>query len=226
MTDWETVYIFGKTVTFEELYPFISYTNAKSEKGSARMKQILIVEDDTTMNKMLSNILLAEGYKVTSIFQRSKNDFLSIQSCPHGRKVHHKLSIIIYFVGWLFFRIFQQRKNRFNLVAQHTVRKRFCDIIGCSQFITLYHVLFQIICCQENHSRMCVFLDYFADLISRTIWQVVLEDLWDSQEKYVDEHTLTAAISRIRGKIEKDGKKYIQTVYGMGYMFTGGDAKP
>lgn len=42
---------------------------------------------------------------------------------------------------------------------------------------------------------------------------------------YVDEHTLTAAISRIRGKIEKDGKKYIQTVYGMGYMFTGGDAK-
>lgn len=50
MTDWETVYILGKTVTFEELYPFISYTNAKSEKGSARMKQILIVEDDTTMN--------------------------------------------------------------------------------------------------------------------------------------------------------------------------------
>ena len=55
--------------------------------------------------------------------------------------------------------------------------------------------------------------------------QKLLEDLWDSQEKYVDEHTLTAAISRIRGKIEKDGKKYIQTVYGMGYMFTGGGAK-
>ena len=30
------------------------------------MKQILMVEDDTTLNKMLSNILLAEGYKVTS----------------------------------------------------------------------------------------------------------------------------------------------------------------
>ena len=55
--------------------------------------------------------------------------------------------------------------------------------------------------------------------------QKLLEDLWDSQENYVDEHTLTAAVSRIRGKIEKDGKKYIQTVYGMGYMFTGGDAK-
>lgn len=32
------------------------------------MKQILIVEDDTTMNRMLSNILLAEGYKVTSAY--------------------------------------------------------------------------------------------------------------------------------------------------------------
>ena len=32
------------------------------------MKQILIVEDDTTMNKLLSNILLAEGYKVTSAY--------------------------------------------------------------------------------------------------------------------------------------------------------------
>ena len=32
------------------------------------MKQILIVEDDITMNRMLSNILLAEGYKVTSAY--------------------------------------------------------------------------------------------------------------------------------------------------------------
>lgn len=32
------------------------------------MKRILIVEDDMTMNKMLSNILLTEGYKVTSAY--------------------------------------------------------------------------------------------------------------------------------------------------------------
>lgn len=37
-------------------------------KGSECMKQILIVEDDITMNRMLSNILLAEGYKVTSAY--------------------------------------------------------------------------------------------------------------------------------------------------------------
>ncbi len=55
--------------------------------------------------------------------------------------------------------------------------------------------------------------------------QKLLENLWDSQENYVDEHTLTAAISRIRGKIERGGHKYIRTVYGMGYMFTDGGTR-
>ena len=32
------------------------------------MKQILIVEDDITMNKMLTNILLTEGYGAVSAY--------------------------------------------------------------------------------------------------------------------------------------------------------------
>ena len=40
---------------------------------------------------------------------------------------------------------------------------------------------------------------------------------------YVDEHTLTTTLSRIRGKIETDGTVYIKTVYGMGYKWTGGE---
>ena len=50
--------------------------------------------------------------------------------------------------------------------------------------------------------------------------------LWDIDEKFVDEHTLTTSISRIRSKIESDGgAPYIKTVYGMGYQWTGGEAK-
>ena len=52
--------------------------------------------------------------------------------------------------------------------------------------------------------------------------QVLLEKLWDVDENYVDEHTLTVTISRIRSKIEVDGLQYIKTVYGMGYMWIGG----
>ena len=55
--------------------------------------------------------------------------------------------------------------------------------------------------------------------------QVLLEKLWDANENFVDEHALTVAVSRIRGKIEIDGLQYIKTVYGMGYMWIGGTKK-
>lgn len=55
--------------------------------------------------------------------------------------------------------------------------------------------------------------------------QKLLERLWDINEKFVDEHTLTTSISRIRGKIEADGDTYIKTIYGIGYQWTGGERK-
>lgn len=54
---------------------------------------------------------------------------------------------------------------------------------------------------------------------------VLLEKLWDADENFVDEHALTSAISRIRGKIEGNGFQYIKTVYGMGYLWIGGMKK-
>lgn len=52
--------------------------------------------------------------------------------------------------------------------------------------------------------------------------RILLEKLWDVDGNFVDEHALTCAISRIRGKIEIDHFQYIKTVYGMGYMWIGG----
>ena len=53
----------------------------------------------------------------------------------------------------------------------------------------------------------------------------LLERLWDTEENYVDEHTLPTTVSRIRSKIEADGGTYIKTVYGMGYQWMGGERK-
>ena len=53
----------------------------------------------------------------------------------------------------------------------------------------------------------------------------LLERLWDAKGNFVDEHTLTTTISRIRGKIESGGGVYIKTVYGMGYQWMGGEKK-
>ena len=52
--------------------------------------------------------------------------------------------------------------------------------------------------------------------------QVLLEKLWDIDGNFVDEHALTAAVSRVRNKIETGDRQYIKTVYGMGYMWIGG----
>lgn len=53
----------------------------------------------------------------------------------------------------------------------------------------------------------------------------LLEKLWDIDGDFVDEHTLTTMISRIRKKIDTDQQKYIKTAYGMGYQWMGGEHK-
>ncbi len=50
--------------------------------------------------------------------------------------------------------------------------------------------------------------------------QMLLEKLWDSKENFVDEHTLTLNISRLRSKLDKENDKYIKTIYGIGYKLT------
>ncbi|MDB2111954.1 winged helix-turn-helix domain-containing protein, partial [Clostridium paraputrificum] len=54
----------------------------------------------------------------------------------------------------------------------------------------------------------------------------LLEELWDKDQNFIDEHALTVNINRLRSKIESkdDGVKYIKTIYGIGYMWIGEDA--
>lgn len=51
--------------------------------------------------------------------------------------------------------------------------------------------------------------------------QILLDKLWDCEGNFVDEHALTVYINRLRTKIENGERKYIKTVYGMGYMWVG-----
>ena len=53
--------------------------------------------------------------------------------------------------------------------------------------------------------------------------QVFLERLYDCDENFIDEHTLTVNMTRLRKKIEDTSHKYIQTIYGMGYLFARGE---
>lgn len=64
-----------------------------------------------------------------------------------------------------------------------------------------------------------VFVNNKEKVLTRSI---LLEQLWDKDSDFVDEHALTVNINRLRSKIEgKDSRiKYIKTVYGMGYMLS------
>ncbi len=52
--------------------------------------------------------------------------------------------------------------------------------------------------------------------------QILLDRLWDNEGNFIDDHTLTVTMNRLRAKIEEEGHTYIKTVRGMGYIWTGG----
>lgn len=54
--------------------------------------------------------------------------------------------------------------------------------------------------------------------------QSLLDRLWDSGGNFIDDHTLTVTMNRLRSKIEDDAHSYIKTVRGMGYIWIGGGA--
>lgn len=62
------------------------------------------------------------------------------------------------------------------------------------------------------------FCDHKNQVLTR---QALLEDLWDADGNFVDEHTLTINISRLRSKIGDCQYSYIKTIYGVGYQWMG-----
>lgn len=69
-----------------------------------------------------------------------------------------------------------------------------------------------------EYKLLQIFISNGGSVLTR---RILLEKLWDNENNFVDEHTLTVNINRIRSKIEEDNRKYIKTVYGIGYIWNG-----
>lgn len=69
-----------------------------------------------------------------------------------------------------------------------------------------------------EYKMLKIFTSNSGILLTR---QVLLEKLYDVDSNFVDEHALTVNINRLRNKIDSEQKKYIKTVYGMGYLWVG-----
>lgn len=64
-----------------------------------------------------------------------------------------------------------------------------------------------------EYKLLCALTSHPGQLLTRG---QLLEQLWDKDADFVDEHTLTLNISRLRAKL---GEGYIETVRGMGYRW-------
>lgn len=59
-----------------------------------------------------------------------------------------------------------------------------------------------------------ILMNHAEKLIKR---EVLLQFIWETSGKYVQDNTLSVSISRLRSKV---GQEYIETIHGFGYRFT------
>lgn len=225
------------------------------------MKRILIVEDDTLLNKTLTYNLLSEGYEVISALNAKTAasklateafDLILLDiNLPDGSgydlcrltKPEHPDTIVIFLTandqehdqikGYEAGAVDYITKPFSILALQRKIRAMFAMLKRHAVAVELYEdgVLYLNFSSQEaalrgkevllspmEYKMLFLFCKNPKRVLTR---QQLLEKLWDAQERYVDEHTLTTTISRIRSKIEADGDRYIKTVYGMGYQWMG-----
>ena len=79
----------------------------------------------------------------------------------------------------------------------------------------------EIPCSKVEYQLLLYLMENRNQVVSK---EQILEKVWDSQGKYVDDNTVSVNIRRLRGKIEDDPKnpKRICTVHGMGYVWKEG----
>lgn len=229
------------------------------------MKRILIVEDDTLLNKTLAYNLASDGYDITAALNaRTAADKLRVAeydlvlldiNLPDGNgydlckliKPEYPDTMVIFLTAN------DQESDQirgYEVGAVDYITKPFS--IGALQrkISAMFAMLEHHKPSKDIYDDGKLFLDFseqaaslsgkpltlspmefrMLNLFRKNPKQVLtrgqlLERLWDTEENYVDEHTLTTTISRIRSKIEADGGTYIKTIYGMGYQWMGGEKK-
>lgn len=229
------------------------------------MKRILIVEDDSLLNKTLVYNLTLDGYEVSSALTAKKAiaelngtefDLVLLDiNLPDGNgydlcrliKPDHPDTIIIFLTAN------DQESDQirgYEAGAVDYITKPFSIVTLQRKIRAMFSMLEQHKPSTDIYDDGRLFLDFSEqaarlsgspltlspmefktlNLFCKNPKQVLtrrqlLEKLWDVDENYVDEHTLTTTVSRIRSKIEADGGTYIKTIYGMGYQWTGGERK-
>lgn len=227
------------------------------------MKKILIVEDNTLLNRTLAFNLVSEGYEIVSSYtyhdtvnhlQSDEFDLVLLDiNLPDGNGLD--ICEEIRWLGHQSYIMFLTANDSvsdmlrgYEAGGADYITKPFSIAVLCKKIsavfenlerLTPQHDLFDDGVLGIDFSQQTATLDgrplEFTPKEYKTLALFVknprilltkrqlLEKLWDNDGDFVDEHTLTTMISRIRKKIESDQRKYIKTTYGMGYQWIGGE---
>lgn len=229
------------------------------------MNKILIVEDDTLLNRTLAYNLTSEGYAVESAYnykeavkylKETEYDIALLDiNLPDGNGLN--LCEEIRGRGQHTYIIFITANDKesdmlkgYEAGGADYVTKPFSVTVLCRKVAAVFanmelrmprHDFFDDGFLKIDFSEQSASLDGepldFTPKEYRTLFlfvknpriiltkRQILEKLWDVEGDFVDEHTLTTIISRIRKKIETEEHKYIKTAYGMGYQWIGGETQ-
>lgn len=227
------------------------------------MRKILIVEDDTLLNRTLGYNLASEGYEITAAYNRK-------DAVSHLKETEFDVALLdinlpdgsgldlceeIRGRGQHTYIIFITANDKesdmlkgYEVGGADYVTKLFSVTVLCKKVGAVFanmelraprHDLFDdgFLKIDFSEQRMSLAGEplNFTPKEYRTLFlfvknpriiltkRQILEKLWDIDGDFVDEHTLTTIISRIRKKIEIDEHKYIKTAYGIGYQWIGGE---
>ncbi|MEF9920255.1 MAG: response regulator transcription factor [Erysipelotrichaceae bacterium] len=222
------------------------------------MYKLLLIEDDSLLNKALTIDLIKEGYIVESIYLGY--DALNIDISEFSMVI---LDVNLPDIsGFELIKILKVKKQDISVVFLSA-----CDLdddilkgydLGAEDYITkpfntsiLHHRINRVLNRKANVNKQLLVLDerlrynllsgvlfvdnerisltpiekrmfeYFINNSDQVLpRENIINYLWDFNNNYVDEHTLTVNITRLRNKIETKSRKYIKTVYGIGYLWS------
>ena len=198
------------------------------------MRKILLVEDDALLNRTLTYNLTEEGYQVTPASQYR-------EAVQHIQATEFDLALLDVNLpdgsGLDLCQEIRGRGQRTYLMFL-TANDREADILqgyeaGGGDYVTKPFSL-PVLCRKiaalagapldltpKEFRLLALFVKHPGILLTKG---QILEQLWDIDGDFVDGHTPATLISRIRKKIETGDRKYIKTVYGIGYQWVGGEA--
>lgn len=197
--------------------------------------KILVVEDDLALSAGLCFELEAGGYltvaaytvrKAVQILENEEFALVLLDvNLPDGngfelcREIKNKkpqLPVIFLTANDLE----EDVLNGFDLGAEDYVTKPFnMNILLDFKTLTAVRGKERLPVTPNEYKLLKVLTENAGNILPR---KNLLEQLWDAGGNFIDDHTLTVTMNRLRGKIEDEAHTYIKTVRGMGYIWTGG----